>query len=79
VSRCRSCGAPIRWTRTEKGRRMPIDPEPVPEGNIVLRELDEATPLALSVPPAAFPDEPRYLSHFATCPDAAKHRRRSAA
>ena len=54
---------------------MPLDPEPVEEGNIVLRELDQPTPLALAVPPAAFPDEPRYLSHFATCPDAARHRR----
>lgn len=26
-SRCRSCGAPVRWTVTAKGKRMPVDPD----------------------------------------------------
>ena len=25
VPRCRSCNAPIRWLRTERGRRIPVD------------------------------------------------------
>jgi hypothetical protein len=68
VSRCRSCGAPIRWAQTELGRRMPLDAEPYdgpePAGLFVLR-----AGVAVAVPPAVFDDEPRYRSHFATCPD----------
>ncbi len=33
---CRSCGAPVYWTETEKGKRMPVDREPGDDGNIVL-------------------------------------------
>jgi hypothetical protein len=33
VSRCRSCGAAIRWATTVNGKRMPVDDEPVPDGN----------------------------------------------
>jgi hypothetical protein len=32
---CRSCGAPIRWVVTEKGKRIPLDRDPQPDGNIV--------------------------------------------
>jgi hypothetical protein len=76
VSACRSCDAPVLWARTEKGRRIPLDPEPVENGNIVLRERHEAIPLALAIPPAAFPDEDRYVSHFRTCPFGARRHRR---
>jgi hypothetical protein len=55
---------------------MPIDPEPHDSGNLVLRaQAHDEVELVLAVPPAAFPDEPRYLSHFATCPDAKEWRR----
>lgn len=29
MSVCRTCGAEIDWMRTEDGRYMPVDPEPV--------------------------------------------------
>lgn len=35
VSGCRSCGAPIRWVVTERGKRIPLDRDPQPDGNIV--------------------------------------------
>jgi hypothetical protein len=48
---------------------MPLDPEPSEEGNVViLGEL--ARVLA-----AGETGEPRFLSHFATCPNAAQHRK----
>lgn len=76
---CRSCGAPIRWVETENGRRMPIDPEPYtgesPAGLFVLRERERAPSLAIATPPLAFPGEPLFRSHFATCPNAKEHRR----
>lgn len=77
---CRSCHAPIRWARTEKGKRMPLDPAPVLGGN---RSLEEVP--AYQLTPAYFiteaitphPDRPGYVSHFSTCPHAARHRGRS--
>src|SRR5687768_11927283 len=79
---CRTCDAPIRWVRSQtSGKLMPVDPEPAERGSIVkvgmgtdgvaivayLRkgQLDE------------FDDRPRYVSHFATCPDADEHRHAS--
>jgi hypothetical protein len=76
MTRCRSCQAPMLWARTEKGRRIPLDVEPYagddPRGLFVLR-----AGVAVAVPAGAFEDEPRYRSHFATCPDASAHRRSS--
>jgi hypothetical protein len=78
---CRSCGAAVIWTETERGKRMPVDAEPVHDDGIagttfVLRAEHEP-PLAVAAWPAAFPDEPHYVSHFATCPDADDWRRRA--
>jgi len=72
---CKSCGAPIRWAKTIKGRPIPLDPDPSPRGNIVLS--DEGTALVYNSPGAIAPrytDDPHYLSHFATCPNAESHR-----
>jgi hypothetical protein len=38
--RCRSCQAPIWFGLTEKGRRMPLDPAPVEDGNVVIVTLE---------------------------------------
>jgi len=86
---CRSCNANILWAVTTKGKRIPIDPTPVEDGNIrlVVRE-NHLPPLALVVD---FAQRERigtlremkedrvelFKSHFATCPNAQKHRRRN--
>jgi len=79
MTACRSCSAEVIWVLTERGKRMPLDAEPYkgddPRGLFVLRGRDELVPTAVAVPPDAFPDEPFYRSHFATCPNAARHRR----
>lgn len=72
---CRShrCGAPIIWARSmATGKLMPVDAEPVADGNIVLTEdlLGEITAV---IEPGA--TAPRHKSHFATCPDADRFRR----
>ncbi len=72
ASHCRSCGAPIIWAETVNGRRMPLDEDPDPDGKFVLDETREP-PLATFAP--TDPGE-RFQSHFATCPDSDKHRRR---
>lgn len=79
MSRCRSCGAPVRWIRSATtGKNMPLDAEPTSDGNILIDTLGlahvHASPTAAIE--RGIPDQPRYLSHFTTCPDAAAHRRR---
>lgn len=90
MAACASCKAPITWTLTENGKRMPIDAEPVAEGNIEIvgetrRHLadggTETTPVIRvlkkgegdTLPGLSAPS--RYVSHFATCPDAGKFRK----
>lgn len=75
---CSSCRAPIFWATTWHGNRIPVDFEPVENGNLELTVSDDP-----AVPPIAFvldkdelPLTPtRYVSHFATCPNAAAHRK----
>lgn len=72
---CRSCGAEIIWALTEKGKRMPVDPEPVPHGNLFLRKRENG---AYDVRPAGdLLLSERYVSHFSSCPAAATHRKKS--
>jgi hypothetical protein len=79
VSACRSCGAEIWWAETVMGRRMPVDADPVPDGNVVVvREgVGQAPPVVEVGHPATLmpADRPRYQSHFATCPQASQHRK----
>ncbi|PKV80871.1 hypothetical protein [Nocardia fluminea] len=66
---CRSCSQPIAWYRTPAWKRIPLDLAPSRGGNIV---IDGGVAVALSADALADsdPSVPRYLSHFATCPDA---------
>ena len=81
VDVCRSCSAEIVWLRIRPGgRRMPVDLEPSPAGNI-LADLSAAggvvlSAAALRVVKEETPDEPLYVSHFATCPQAGEWRRK---
>jgi hypothetical protein len=78
VSQCRSCRAPIVWVGTEHGKAMPLDREPYegddPRGLFVIR-TEPGKVIAIATTPDAFPGEPVYRSHFATCPDADRYRR----
>jgi hypothetical protein len=74
---CRSCRARIVWAVTEAGRRIPLDAEASPTGNLAQVEaLADGTPVvAFLDPEAPEPEAGRYLSHFATCPNAKEWRR----
>ena len=69
-ARCRSCGAPIFFALSTKGRRVPIDYQEVPGGNLCVACDGEGLPRAVVVAGG----RGSYVSHFATCPDAAQHR-----
>lgn len=79
--RCRSCSAPIVWCKTDAGRNMPIDIEPADDGNIAVYTAPDDDHLHAQV---VRPGEPvaggdsglRYRSHFSTCPNGERHRRR---
>lgn len=78
MSVCKSCGATIRWAVTAKnGRRIPLDPEPSLDGNLVEVASDSPGPVVAKVAADAVA-YPRYTSHFATCAFAAHHRKRKA-
>lgn len=80
---CSSCRAPIRWAVHETtGRRMPLDPSPVADGNVVVVEWRETSGVfalpVIGVGAKALDravTRYRYTSHFATCPNAKRHRR----
>lgn len=67
---CRSCGAPVRWVKTEHAKAMPLDEEPTSDGNIVIEQG-----IARVVGPLFADGRPLHKSHFATCPNAAQHRK----
>ena len=78
---CRTCGAPVVWCLTDKGKRVPIDLEPTADGNVVVVDVDpphtpSAHVLTKNVLAAAREcGVPLHLSHFVTCPDADTHRK----
>lgn len=81
VKRCSSekCRARIRWAETEKGKRISLDAEPDPEGDFILTwNRDRGEWIARKVWGDAAEGQPRYTTHFATCPDADRFRRRRA-
>ena len=71
---CTACGAPIRWERSAKGVANPLNPEPDPNGNVVL--IEGVSYYIGKYPPREWDDLPRYTSHFVNCPEAASFRKR---
>jgi hypothetical protein len=63
LSNCRSCDARIIWIVTESGKRMPVDAKPA--GKFIVLNDDDPPKGSLV---------PGYVSHFATCPQAADWR-----
>lgn len=87
MSKCKSCGHEIEWARTApKGQWMPIDPEPVPGGNLsvdrsrwppvarVLKEGEGSRQLSLEGGDE-LGEVLGLVSHFSTCRDAKEWRK----
>lgn len=76
VARCTSdtCRAPIVWARTERGSRMPVDPDPSPGGSVLL-DGDGPEPVARVIAKGERDGRTDlHASHFQTCPDAGQFR-----
>lgn len=79
---CASCGAPVVWIETAARQRMPLDPPlrrgvasaQAPEGLPRLSVVDSAGRVVQIVEHPEGTIEGR-VSHFATCPAAAEHRK----
>lgn len=65
TSPCRSCGAPLLWAVTERGKRMPLSAASE-ERRFVVTENGGET---------ACSSQLTYLSHWAECPNADNHRK----
>lgn len=82
MSRCKSCGAEIIWIKTPAGKAMPCNPEPVPFMPLAIGDLQLVTENGYVVrgvrarAGGSMTAIGGYISHFATCPAADKHRRR---
>ena len=72
---CKSCEARILWVLTSKGSKMPLDPEPVADGNMVVEPGGTLRTVKKKDANAIPFETPRYKSHFATCKFAASHRK----
>lgn len=85
MSKCRSCGAPIRWAITTGGASMPLDLEPNPDGNVVMTGRSSRSRMGTLSPeveviagaplPGLEDSRERFMPHHATCPDADEWRR----
>jgi hypothetical protein len=80
---CDSCEADIFFALTDRGKRMPLDPDPHPAGNVLVWEASvgphgslRCRTLGRAEVDAQSDDVELYRTHFATCPDAARFRSR---
>jgi len=80
MTTCKSCKAPIFWAVTDDGKNIPMDPDPNPDGNLVVVE-EEGGPevrgakVTKARTPGLFDRHlPRYMAHWVTCPYADHHR-----
>lgn len=76
---CWSCGKPIKWGITAAGKPIPLDPDPVPNGNLAIGPGDPAkVRVLLDDEEPVRASEWRGVTHFVTCPTANLHRNRKA-
>jgi len=70
TSKCKSCGAPVKWIKSTRGKWMIVDAEPIPAMLGEIRTFEDGSVRQ------AVEGEIGYIDHHSTCPDAAKYRRK---
>lgn len=76
IHRCGTCKAECVWTYTEASKKMPVDVDPHPAGNLALTIVGKRVHSRAVKPTLAFGRADLHRSHFASCVHAAKHRSR---
>jgi hypothetical protein len=75
MSTCRSCGQNILWFTLASGKKHPVDPE-----SVNAKECDDGARLVTEegevLTVEAGDDFWGHVSHFSTCPDADKWRKK---
>lgn len=76
LAQCSSCGASVIWAQWEgSGKRAPLDANPRMDGTIEISHYGwGGVPVIRSIADDDL-SRPRYVSHFATCPNASSHRK----
>lgn len=74
---CWSCKAAVWWGVTVAGEAIPLDVGSRADGNLVIRRQADGSLRVChaSVVQQSLFSETRYVSHFATCPNADLHRK----
>lgn len=76
---CATCKAPIRWCITARGSWIPLNAKQSdahdPAAFAIVAGTNNTTVAVKANPLFDPPGTVYYQSHFATCPDAAKHRK----
>ena len=81
MSKCKSCGADITWVKMMSGKSMPCDSgiiRYIPEKDTTAKEFATIVTPEGHIEKGVIDPAGRkigYVSHFATCPNAASHRR----
>jgi hypothetical protein len=76
---CLSCNADVFWVKTQRGNTMPVDVTPTENGNVYLRKDLTGQIIEAEVwkkDKCKNFTGPLYTSHFATCPQAGKWRKK---
>lgn len=78
IAACRTCDTAIVWATTANGKAMPVDAEPVEDGNVELSPPPpgKRAPIATVLTGPSLLGGPVHKPHFATCPDADSWRQR---
>jgi hypothetical protein len=78
LSKCASCAADVIWCVAEQSlKSIPVDPKPVPDGNLqLIARPSGGAPIARSLKVAErFGKTGLRVAHFVTCPHSAQHRK----
>lgn len=77
MSSCSTCGRQITWAINQAtNKRVPLDPNPIPAGNVARVGYDDkGVPIVVFLKKDETTNNPRYRSHFMTCPHAQRHRK----
>ena len=79
MSKCKTCGAEIKWIRTFSGKAMPVDACPIlftEGGNGIFVTDGGAVIHGTRCVKGQANMRVGYISHFATCPDANMYRKK---
>lgn len=79
-AQCRSCGAAIRWGRTQNGKNMPVDAAPSRSGTVVLDVhggvLHAGVLVGAQLAAVRRSTRPLHEPHWVNCPHAKTWRNR---